>query len=65
VTLVARKRNKAIVEPIVGSDAVCFWRHSGVRWSVDEFGINLASVPVKMFLHNLLYIQIINVILSW
>jgi hypothetical protein len=43
-TLVARNADEAVVM----SGRVCIRRESGVRFSVGEFGRNLASVAVKI-----------------
>jgi hypothetical protein len=61
-TLGARNANEAVVNPTVGSGAVCIWREPGVwksggRFCVGAFGRNLASVAVKMFPHLIRFIR--------
>jgi hypothetical protein len=48
-TLVARNAKEAMVE----SGGVCVWRESGGRFCVGAFGMNFASVAVKMFSHKI------------
>jgi hypothetical protein len=54
-TLVARKENEAVVARVVE------WREkeleSGGRFCVCVFGMNLASVAVKMFSHLIYFIK--------
>jgi hypothetical protein len=56
-TLVARNANEAVVAPAVGSGGVCVLCELGGRFCVGAFGRNLASVAVKMFLHEIYVVK--------
>jgi hypothetical protein len=55
----ARNASEALVTPVLGFGGFCFWRDSGVCWSVCVVAIDSyqASMAVKMFPHSIYFVK--------